>query len=155
MKRKKVIILVATIIVFISVFIWLGYNFAPSSYPYAEEYEIDAKETEVIRAVENFKMGNPEYIIPIQVGLIDGRKNENGKQHWYHIYLFYKDENKIIYCWTRPSGKDKTTLAFVSINDGLVLGNWKDINKDFSYFENREEKNKFETLILNRIKEEL
>lgn len=51
---------------------------------------------------------------------------------------------------TRPAEKGKTTFAFVSINEGLTLGDWKEINIDFSRSENKEEKKKFEERILNR-----
>ena len=128
-------------------------NFAPGSYPYAEEYEINAPESTLVDAIQEFKKNNPQYIVPDQTQLKDGRNDD--KDYWYHIYFYYPKENQIIYSWTRPAEKGKTTFAFISINDGLALGNWKEINKDFSRSENTEQKKKFEERILNKIKDKL
>jgi hypothetical protein len=48
--------------------------------------------------------------------------------------------------------KGTTTFAFVAINHGLELGNWKDINKDFTKKEDSIQKIKFERFILNPVK---
>ncbi|MBN8786842.1 MAG: hypothetical protein J0I84_07120 [Terrimonas sp.] len=135
-------------------------NLAPGSYPYAETYELSYSEEEVKTAINKFKQEHPEYIVPkVTINnqgswdLPDGQSKE--PTHWYGVYFYYRNENKIIFTWTRPAGKNKTTFAFVSINDGLNLGNWKRINKDFSRSENKEEKKKFEERILNKIKEKL
>jgi hypothetical protein len=105
-----------------------GCKLSSGSYPYAEKYKIDPKE----------------------VGLLDGRNNE--KDHWYHVYFYYPNENQIVYAWTRPIDNKKTTFAFVSVNDGLILGKWKDINNDFEVRDNKNQKEKFESLILALIK---
>ena len=57
---------------------------------------------------------------------------------------------QIIYTWIRGN-----KFAFISINKGTEIGNWKRINKDLNDSENKEEKKKFEERILNKIKEEL
>ncbi|HAN00722.1 MAG TPA: hypothetical protein DCQ26_19180 [Marinilabiliales bacterium] len=135
-------------------------NFAPGSYPYAEEYELNYSEEQLKTAINKFKEEYPEYIVPkVTINnqgswdLPDGQSEEPA--HWYGVYFYYKNENKIVFTWTRPAGKDKTTFAFVSINDGLNLGNWKRINKDFSRSENKLQKEKFERLILNEIKKQI
>ncbi len=110
-------------------------------------------ESDLIKVIQDFKKNNPHYIMPAETHLSDGRKNEPGQNYWYHIYFYDQDENEIIKCWTRPHGSKKTTFAFVGINQGLDLGNWKMINKDFSILENRNEKIKFEERILNKIKD--
>ena len=160
MKNKKIIILFLSLSFFVGLVVWFGYNFAPGSYPYAETYELDSSEEEVKSAINKFKQEHPEYIVPKvtisnqdSCDLSDGQSKEPG--YWYFVYFYYPQENQIICTWTRPNGKNKTTFAFVSINDGLNLGNWKDINKDFSYSENKIEKKKFEERILNKIKERL
>jgi len=130
-------------------------NFAQGSYPYREEYEINAPESTLVVAIQDFKKDNPQYIVPEQAQLSDGRDNETGQDYWYHIYFYYEDENRIVYCWTRPAEKGITTFALIGVGQGLELGNWKDINKDFSRSENKEEKEKFEERILNKIKEKL
>lgn len=135
-------------------------NFAPGSYPYAEEYELNYSEEQVKTAINKFKQEHSEYLVPkVTINnqgswdLIDEPTEDPA--HWYKFYFYYKSENRIIFTWTRPAGKNKTTFAFVSINDGLNLGSWKDINKDFSRSENKEEKKKFEERILNKVKEKL
>lgn len=130
-------------------------DFAPGSYPYAEEYELNVNESDLIKAIQEFKKNNPQYDLPEQTQLTDGRKSEKGQDYWYHIYFYYKDENIIIKCWTRSIAKEKTTFAFIGSNQGLEFGNWKMINKDFSRSENEEEKKKFEERILNKIKMKL
>lgn len=128
-----------------------GCTIAAGSYPYAEVYEVNYTESDLIKKIEKFKSENPEYIVPVEVGLIDGR-SESKDDHWYHIYFYYKKENQIVYTWLRPSGKGKTYFAIVSINNGLQLGNWKEINHDFSPGDNALQKEKFENQILNKIK---
>ena len=152
-KMKKNRLFLKSFLVIILFLKIIACNFSPGSYPYAEEYLINANEATLVEAIKDFKKNNPQYIVPEQTKLKDGRNSE--KDYWCHIYFYYKEENKIIYTWTRPAEKGKTTFAFVSINDGLTIGNWKEINKDFSNSENSEEKKKFEERILNKIKEKL
>lgn len=128
-------------------------NMAPGSYPYAEKYEISKTEDVLVSAILDFQKDNPQYMVPANSKLQNGRDGE--MDHWYHIYFYYPDKNQIIYTWTRPSGKEKTTFAFVSINNGLTLRNWKDINKDYSSSENKAHIKEFEERILNKIKERL
>lgn len=130
-------------------------NIAAGSYPYAERYELNVNEASLIKAIQDFKKNNPQYIVPEQTQLIDERNDEPNQDYWYHVYFYYQDENRIVKCWTRPAEKGKTTFAFVGVNEGLTLGNWKFINKDFSRSENKAELKKFEERILNKIKEEL
>lgn len=63
---------------------------------------------------------------------------------WYHIYFYYPDKNQIIITWTRPKTKTSTSFAFVGINQGLTLRNWKDVNESFFWWKNRPLKNEFE-----------
>ncbi|MPT36111.1 MAG: hypothetical protein E2604_13740 [Flavobacterium sp.] len=135
-------------------------NFAPGSYPYAEEYDIDSSEKTLITAVENFKKHHPEYCVPntitIQGNLTtlnNGRRNAN--DYWYHIYFYYSDTNQIVKSWLRPIDSMSTTFAFIGINQGLEIGNWKEINHDLTGKDNSSEKQKFERLILDGIKKEL
>lgn len=129
-------------------------NLSPGSYPNAEIYEFRSNETVIISAVESFKNNNPDYCVPEQTKLKDGKSNDRN-DHWYHIYFYYKDKNCIIYTWVRQISKDMTSFAFVSVNEGLNLGNWKDINKDFSHNENKLQKEMFEQRILNEIKKQI
>jgi hypothetical protein len=129
-------------------------SFSPGSYPNAEIYELNYNETELINAIVSFKKENPEYCVPQSTNLIDGRSTERD-DHWYHVYFYYKKENKMINTWIRQSNKTSTSFALVSINDGLILGNWKELNRDFSKEENEKEKRIFEERVLNKIKNQL
>lgn len=153
MKNKKSIIIITLIMIIIGWVIWFGINFAPGSYPYAEEYELNVNENILTEAIQNFKKDNPQYIVPEQVQLNDGPGGD--RDLWYFIYFYYPQEDQIVCTWTRRISKEKTTFAFVGINQGLSLGNWKDINKDFSRSDNNKEKKKFEERILNKIREQL
>lgn len=125
-------------------------NFSPGSYPYAEKYEFNFKESELIAAVNQFKLNNPKYIVPKDIGLVDGRSDSNDK--WYHVYFYYPKENEIIYTWIRSNSEKNTTFAFISINKGTSIGKWKEINKDFDSHENELNKTEFKKRILNKIK---
>lgn len=137
--KKMFYILTASILVFTSC------NFAPGSYPYAEIYEFEVSEDVLINAVVSFKKENPEYNLPNQERFEDGRRNE--KDNWYHIWFYYSKDNKIVKCWIR-----RNKVALVGLGDGLNLDNYMEVNKDFSRKENKVQKEKFEKLILNRLK---
>lgn len=55
--------------------------------------------------------------------------------------------------WLRSDGENKTTFAFISIQD--ENSKWKSINNDFGYFENRKIKKEFEKEIVEKIKKQL
>ena len=118
----------------------------PGSFPYAEKYEIDTSYSVLIDRINSFKENNPKYKVPDEVGLSDGQF-----KHWYIVYFYLPEENEILYTWVRKYTKTKTTFAFVKINKGLNLGNWKRINKDYDEVENQKHKKKFENLILKKI----
>lgn len=133
---------------------------APGSYPFAEHYQLDYPEEEVIEAIKTLKDSDPDLNVPgvtIQGNrlylLNDGKDGET--DYWYHFYFYNKKKNQILSTWTRSAGANTTTFAFVSINNGLDLGHWKNINDDFAFFENRKIKKDFEATILKRIKEQL
>jgi hypothetical protein len=148
---KKTILVALIVAVGIFGIYRFGVAFAPGSYPYAETYEINAPEQEVINAIQQLKKAHPDLSSP--TNLLDGRQGSN--DYWYHIYFYYPEKKKIVYSWTRPATNGGTTLAFVSISEGPTLGNWKDINKDFSSKENNALKEEFERRILNLIKQRL
>jgi len=152
---KKYLLIAIVALTMLGVFIYGAKLFSPGSYANAERYELFVNEIYLDSLIERFKNENPQYKVPVEVGLKDGRDNVPDQDYWFHTYFYFPKENKIIYAWTRPSGKQKTIFAFVSVNDGLILGHWKDINKDFGFFENREQKKIFEERILNKIKEKI
>ncbi|MBJ6119365.1 hypothetical protein JAO76_14240 [Pontibacter sp. BT310] len=125
---------------------------AAGSFAYAETYELDYPETEVIEAITQFKRQYPEKIVPILPDgsvLKDQRRNES--DHWFHVYFYDATKNQILNTWTRPAGRRKTTFALISVNKGLEIGNWKILNSDFNSEENRRLKNDFERQILKPI----
>jgi hypothetical protein len=135
-------------------------NLSAGSYPYAEIYTLNYPEEKVKNAVAKFKEANPEYIVPkVKINgqgnweLKDEKPNESNNLTMF--YFYYAKENQIILTWIRAKGNNKTTFAFVSINDGLNIGNWKEINKDFNSIEDLEEKTKFEKRILRKIEESI
>jgi hypothetical protein len=161
MKRNNIKIfgcLTAVIgfILFICVFAW---TMAPGSYARAETYEFDIPEDSLIAIIEEVKNENPDINlikeVNIQNGknfkLIDGRSDE--LDYWYSIYFYYPDKNEILHTWTRPNSERSTTFAFVGINSGLSLGNWKTINESFWWWKNKPDVEEFENRILNKIKE--
>jgi hypothetical protein len=155
--RKRIIIIWSSVITFIGFVIWFGNSLAPGSYPYAEIYEMQAPEKEVIESISKFKSHHQEMIVPDIT--IDGYpagsiKNSEGKRdgsYWYINYYYYPNENEIVFTWTRPTGNGNTDLALVSINQGLDIGHWKDINKDFKRAENKKIKTQFENKILKQL----
>ena len=147
---KKINFYIKCLVLLLLLFKITACNIAAGSYPYAELYHINVNENDLVKAIINFKKQYPEYNVPSQTQLEDGR--EDDKDLWYHIYFYFPRENQIIYAWTRPGNKGETTFAFVSVNEGLNLGNWKDVNKDFKSSDNSLQKEKFEKRILNVIK---
>lgn len=145
MSAKKIFILLT-----LACQLFIGCNnIAAGSYPYAEVYNVDMPESCLIQKINDFKKANPDYNVPGEVGLVDGRLKNN--DYWYHIYFYYNDNDQIIKAWTRPAANGKTSFAFIGINQGSTLGNWKMINSDFSREEDQEQKERFEQLILKRI----
>jgi hypothetical protein len=123
------------------------------SYAYSESYELPYSETNVIKAIEKFKERNPKYKVPeVSISPNDSFVLEDSRNGlWFIAYLYDSNENKILNIAIRGN-ETNTTLEFASINKGLKIGNWKEINRDFSYDENQELKNRFEETYLNPIK---
>jgi hypothetical protein len=135
---------------FLSLTVMISCIISSGSYPYAERYKLKISDSKLINIILEFKHDNPDYCVPNEIQLVDGKKDSN--DYWYHIYFYYKNENKIVYTWVRQYDADYCEFTFVGINTGLILGNWKYINHDFSSDENKLEKEKFEHLILKQIK---
>jgi hypothetical protein len=134
---------------------------APGSYARAETYDFNISEDSLISIIYEVKNENPELDLTKKVNisngqsfdLKDGRRDKN--DYWYSIYFYYPDKNEILHTWTRPINKKSTKLAFVGINSGLTLGNWRTINESFWWWKNKPDIEKFERSILNKIKEKI
>ncbi|MBS7256138.1 hypothetical protein [Flavobacterium branchiicola] len=155
MRKGLYIIGIVVMLIFA---VWIGRGFSPGSYPYAEKYELEYSEGSVKQAVVNFKKHNQKFLVPkVSIHnegsweLLDEAKGD----YWYGFYFYYKNENQIVFIVIRSLEKNITELSFVSINDGLNIGNWKNVNDDFDYFTNKKEMEKFENSILKGIKKEL
>lgn len=125
-------------------------NLAPGSYPYAEVYEFDLSEDDLINTIEQVKKENPEIDLTIDVQIPNGgtiQLKDERKDYWYSFYFYYPDKNEIVNTWTRSTFEGTSQFAFVSTNNGLILGNWKNPSS-----ESTEE---FERRILAKIKAKL
>ena len=137
--------------------LYLGFAFvgawfiAPGAYPRAEKYELDVPEEALINIINKVKEENPQLALPDKLELKDGRRDST--DYYYSIYFYYKDKNQILHTWTRPVNDSTTTFAFVGINEGLKLGNWKTVNRSFWWWKNKPEVEEFEDRILKKIME--
>ena len=66
-----------------------GCNLDPGSYPYAEKYELDISEGELIKKINIFKISNPKFTVPNWIGLEDTLLN-----HCHRVYFYYPEEKK-------------------------------------------------------------
>jgi hypothetical protein len=157
MKNKKTVFLIVIVISIVGgLIVWFGASMlAPGIDPDSERYELNYSEEKVRASINEFKEKNPDYFVPkITINnqgpfeLPDARSDD---PVYYYYYYYYKDEKQILFTWIRSAGRNKTIFAFVSVNEGLNLPNWKDINTDFSWSENKEQKKKFEERILKKI----
>lgn len=160
MKKQKNIIITIVIVLLIGLLYWLKQELSVGSYSNAEKYTLKGNEQAVKNAINQFKQNNKEYLVPkVSINnqgawdLLDEPKGN--PPHWFGFYFYYNNENKIVFTLIRAAGKNKTEFFFVATNKGLNIGNWKDINKDFSSDENKIEKEKFEKEILKGIQNEL
>jgi len=144
-KSKKNILKIGGILLFICHFYKLGNAFASGSYPHAEHYEFNYSEQKIIDAIEIVKREN----VNLSVG--KGWEDTHSTDHWNHIYFNF--HNRMLLTWLQPNGENKTTFAFVSIQD--ENSKWKSINDDFGYLENRKIKKEFEEEIVEKIKKQL
>ena len=114
------------------------------SYPFVESWNIAAKEDDVIKAIQELKNENPN--------LTPQNDTSFRSSYWYYVEFYYSDTKQIVHAWTRPGRNQFTTdLAFVSLSGANKNEEDKLINKDFWYWSNRQEINKFKTKIVDRL----
>lgn len=120
------------------------------SFPYAERYKYKVTEDSLIHILESLKAYDSSLVVPEGYRFADGRGESS--THWYYIYFYNKRRDEIILTWVRKARYvGYTNLAFVAVKRKSDVGNWKNINKDFSRAENKARKEEFKTLILDRI----
>ena len=157
-KVRKIIIIVSSIIVFyIGLFKIAPYFLPLGSYSFSERYEFSTDETTLINAIKRFKQENPQYAVPAEASLPNGTQvklsdgHRDSSEYWFHVLIYYPEKNEIVHFWTRPSDLGITDLNLVEVNKGLVLGNWKEVNKDIKGNENDEEIKMFEERVLDKL----
>ncbi len=152
MKRWLIIISVAGVLGFI---VYGISKLGPGSYPYAETYEFNCNERKLIESIQKFKKIHPEYNVSDTTELIDGRSDDS-RDYWYHIYFYIPEEKVVLYTWVRQGFDSTTTFAYVSVlynvNDHITAWEWKRINDDFSWSENRKELKKFRKRIVEPLR---
>ena len=130
-------------------YFWSCNSFSAGSYAYAEIYHYDVSANNLINKISSLKEKDSTLVPPTFLHLTDGKSDS--LDHWYSIYFYNKNKNEIIFIWIRANGKQSANLAFVGVNQGLSLGNWKYINKDYQRDKNNKKKEEFRQLILDKI----
>jgi hypothetical protein len=119
------------------------------SYQDAQRYRYKIHERPLIKIILSLKTSNPDLNPPKKLGLIDGRADST--DHWYHIYFFDRERNVLLDTWVRGYDEVTTDFAFVGVNEGLQLGNWKQINSDdYNKVENEKQLEAFNHLVLDK-----
>lgn len=155
MKRpsRKAIIWILVIILVLGI-MYLGRGLlAVGSYPYAQHYELNAAEDDVIKAVKQFRTKHPETKVPYttingqpaeSLSMEEGRRDSS---YWYAFYFYFPSQNEVFLTLTRPSENGKTDFSLVSVNKTLDLPHWKTVNEDFNSSENKRVKSQFEAIL--------
>jgi len=159
MKKKYIIISLSIILLGIVtlLFFYVGYLFSPGSYPFSEKYELNVSDEKLIELIQDIKVKHPEICVPenVYIGnnpfhLTDGDRDKYG--NYYHVYFYFQEEQQIIHTII-GGNKHNSIIRFYAVNDGLILGRWKEINSEFwGSAENDNIKLKFEERILSKIK---
>jgi hypothetical protein len=111
------------------------------SYPFVEYWDINATEKEIIKAIEEIKIENPDLQPPNQKELTSIRsvdydygsdemiqymekylkdsltpkppmtKNNTKSAYWLYIDFYYKSTNQVVHTWTRPDSEGKNPVT--------------------------------------------
>jgi hypothetical protein len=144
MKTKSVIIIGISAIA-IGLLLVVGYLISPGSYPDSERYNINKSQMILLSKIDSFKSHDNRYNIPALANVYDSLSRS------YHVYIYNYNRNQIIHLVVQQEDKNQSTLRFTGINQGLKLGNWKMINKDFNDTENEAILSDFEKNILRQL----
>ncbi|MCB0838276.1 MAG: hypothetical protein KDD99_16495 [Bacteroidetes bacterium] len=125
------------------------------SYPFVQSWKFDISEEKLIEIIKEIKTENPSLQVRGDTTLTPGRYS-----YWYFIDFFDKGNNEVISTWTRKSTNSTSTLAlvgyFLHTNNPYEFGiEMKLINRDFWKIENDNRITRFETIIVNKIKEKI
>ncbi|THV60701.1 hypothetical protein [Chryseobacterium candidae] len=147
--RYKIVNLVFLIIVFSCKDV---NKFSAGSYPYAEVFEIKLPKDKVIYKIDSLKTNTDLQVPPFEWAgretLLQDKTLKNG---YIVFYIFIKESNQIMYFYVREDVLDKTRIGLISIQNGLSLGNWQEINKDLSKEENEQSTKLFKEKIISKL----
>ena len=151
-KRTKIFGIAIIVIILLYAFVKLISMVASRPHDHVEEYEYKVSEKELIDRIIAFKKENPQYNVPKETNLEDAY-GDTIVTKYYHVYIYFPAENKIVYFFITNDLEDKniSSLNLYSINDGLQLGHWRDVNKQLGFKENREIKRKFQERVLDKL----
>jgi len=149
-KYKKLVIVLFIVIVFIAIALFGGFLGA-GNYGYTQKYEFDINADSLIKSIKNLKTKNPTLKVPSYVGLVDSLDTGN---NYFHFYVFLSDKNEIVHFLisTNQTDSDRGTIYLDAVNEGLVTGHWKEINRDYDRNDNLEIKKQFTNAILDKLK---
>lgn len=136
------------LILLLNIWVNCSCGFAPGSYPYAEKYRINLSDSSLTQKVNEFKILNPQYSVPKSTGLQDGLSED---RHWYIFYFFIEEKDLILLTYVRSIDSSSSNFGLVSINNGIELGRWMEVNNDLTGIENSSVKKLFEDEILSKI----
>ena len=148
-KYRNIGFIVLTIIISFYAIKKIAPFFYSGAYPFAETYKLGIRDSLLIKQIQKFKQNNPIYIVPKQCELAD--HFDKSYNDLFIIFFYYKKENKIIRTWVSHLDSNTSQLGIVSINSGLDIGNWKDLNDEIDENESNEEISKFENRILKKL----
>jgi len=128
-------------------------KFSAGSYPYAEVFEITLPKEDIIHKIDSIKINEklqvPRFEWAGKETLLQDKTLKNG---YFVFYIFLKEHNQIIYSYVKEMDSNKARIGLVSVQYGLSLGNWKEVNKDLSEEENRQLKDIFKEKIISKIR---
>lgn len=126
------------------------------SYPFAEHWEIEATEQEVISAIRELGRTNPGFRSLDKDENISSREGDGEGDYWLYIDLYYPDTRELVHSWTRPlADTTKTTFALVSLVSVDNPNDIRLINRDFWFLPNRKQIRRFESTFVDKILEQI
>lgn len=147
MKISKIILLLILVIVALLV-LWFGFTFSPGSYANTPKYEFNVTEKQLLENINKLKEIDTTLIVPKKYDLTEGIQDDNDSR--YYFYIYYSQEQEIVYCWVRANTISSSTLAVISIMNRNQYWNILEKNQDQEELEKI--KSTFEERIVNRLK---
>ena len=147
MKTWQKIIL-GIIILYVCVFIvsfilaWNGNS------GFEQQYKFNIQKKVLIKAVEDFKIKNKEFIPSSKYGATDYL--DTMSTHFV-AYIYYPNKDEIVCFYIDNNPNNESYVNLLSVNKGLSDPRYKLVNKDFDRIENLEIKREFQKRFLNKL----